>query len=1174
MRFAKCAIASILVCSALQAQTDRGTISGVVTDSTGASIPNAKVTAVQVTTNTTSSTVSTSTGDFTIPSLAVGDYTVRVEMQGFKSFVATGVTITAGGSARVAATLDVGAVTESVEVTAAAVQMQTDDARSSTAVSNKLVDELPLVVGGAMRSAFDLAMIAPQANRPQGTPVSGNESDKAFAIGGGQAGGYQANLDGVTILTGRYSSVQWASVNTPSVDAITEFAVETNGFKAEYGRAQGGVISFTSKSGTNELHGTAYEFLRNNALDARRFFEARKGIYKQNDFGWSAGGPVYIPKLYDGRNKTFFFASMEWFRNRVGAASEQFSVPTSEMYRGDFSRWVDASGRQIPIYDPATTRVVNGQTIRDPFPNNIIPDNRISPFARAVVGQVGTVALPNNGAAPGTSGYVRNNYINNTGTKLDPWNKWSIKGDQNFGTNDKVTFLYNRGLHEAVPGPDGFPGLPAPLTTAPNRITRQDSNVYRFTYTKVVTPTIVNYFYGGVNLYQDSNRSVAFEGNWSGRGICLKNAWNCDVNFPLLNFNNDYSNWGGDAFDGSDNNVRTFGDDLTIIRGSHSFKMGYMYDYTLYGGFGQQSIAGRIVLDRRSTSVPGINDPATGGGNAFASFLLGQAYGGGTENERYVGQIFRYHSMYFQDDWKITPRLTLNLGLRYEFQLPPLERDDKWSDFDPTRPNPGADGRLGALRFAGFGEGRENSRTLAKGWFGGFGPRIGLAFQVNNKTTIRAAGARTLGFVKATTGSTHFDGAILNFNQSSTDNGITPYYVIDQGIPAYQRPPSNNPAFANGQSPSYWDNEAVRLPENLQWTFSVQRQLANSLVLETAYNATIGTHLVAGLKNINQAPFSVLNQYPSSLLTQNINSAAAVAAGVPKPYPSFNGSVAQSLRPYPQYQDINTWSGHGDKSGHSSYHAMVIKLDKRYASGLTMNGSYVFSKLLTDADSYDADNRAADQYNRRLEKSIGQYDQTHAFKINYVYELPFGRGKAWLSSGVGSWIVGGWRVGANHIYASGYPLQLTNGVNYNIFNGRSPAHITTYENWISTNDNPNWAGGDRYFNNPATFAVDTNPNQNGLQQPVNAQGNPILGNATRFNPKAREPWVREDNFSVSKSFQFTERVRMDLRGEAFNAFNRPRFNPGDTNIASQTFGVVNSTLNDPRRMQLGLKLYF
>jgi len=233
-----------------------------------------------------------------------------------------------------------------------------------------------------------------------------------------------------------------------------------------------------------------------------------------------------------------------------------------------------------------------------------------------------------------------------------------------------------------------------------------------------------------------------------------------------------------------------------------------------------------------------------------------------------------------------------------------------------------------------------------------------------------------------------------------------------------------------------------------------------------------------------------------------------------------------------------------------------------------LNASYVLSKLLTDADSYDADNRAADQYNRRLEKSIGQYDQTHSFKVNYVYELPFGKGKALMNSGVASWILGGWRIGGAHMYNSGYPLALVNGINYNLFNGRSPATVTTYEGWVANNSNPNWAGGDRYFANRENYAPAA------LQSPL------LLGNATRWNPKAREPWVREDNFSLGKSFHITERIRIDLRGEAFNAFNRPRFNPGTTAtpgisaLNDPNFGIVNSTLNEPRRMQIGAKFYF
>ncbi len=1160
-----CFAALVLAVGNVFAQSDRGTITGSVKDPSGAAVPDAKVTAIQVATNAASSTVSTSTGDFTIPSLTPGTYQIRVEKEGFKSFVGTGYTLISGGTTVVNAVLQVGAVNESIQVTASAAQIQTENAKTTTQVSNRMVDQLPLVVGGAMRSAFDLAMVAPQANLPSGAAEG---TDKAFSIGGGQAGAYGATLDGVTILTGRYNSVEWANVNTPSVDAITEFSVETNGFKAEYGRAQGGTITFVSKSGTNDFHGTAYEFLRNNTLDSRRFFENEKGIYKQNDFGWSAGGPVYIPKLYNGRDRTFFFTSMEWFRNRVGATSSRSSVPTPEMYQGDFRYWVDGSGKQLPIYDPSTTRLgPDGKTyIRDPFPNNMIPQARFANFSKAVLKEVGNVAFPNNGATPGTSDYVRNNYINNSGVTLDPWTKWSLKGDHSFTSSDRVSFLYNYGLHEKIPGPDGFAGLPYPLNET--RQGRQRSDVYRGTYTKVITPTIINYAYGGVNFWKESNRALTYGQNWSAKGICLRDAWNCDVNFPTIQFS-DYSTWGPAALDGSENFVFSFGNDLSIIRGAHTFKMGYLWERTHYNGFGQQTIAGLVRGDRRSTSVPNDNNLSTGGGNGFASFLLGESYSGGTENERFVGQQWRSHAFYFQDDWKVTRRLTLNLGLRYEFTLPPLEQKDKWSDFTPDRPNPRADNIPGALRFAGFGPGRENSRTLVDGWWGGWGPRLGLAYSLNDRTVIRAAGARTFGIVKTTTGSTHFDGAVLIYRPESLDNGITPAFKMDDGLPPYQKPPVIDPSFANGQSPAYWDNDAVRMPQNYQWTFSIQRQLGSSFVAEAAYNATMGSNLVAGLKNINQLPFSVLEKYGRTLLSSSIDSPAAVAAGLKRPYTNIDCdfsrtcqpvSVAQTLRPFPQYNQINTWAGLGDKSGHSTYHSMVLKLEKRFSEGWTFTGSYVLSKLLTDADSYDADNRAADHYNRRLEKSIGQYDQTHIFKFSYVYELPFGRGKRWLNSGIASSVLGNWRISGFHNYASGFPLPLTNSTNYLIFNGRSPAHVTTYEGWVANHDNPNWRGGDRYFNPPSTFAGE--------------QPDTILGNATRFNPKARYPWLLDESFSIAKSFFFTESIRMDFRWELFNAFNRSRFSPGNTNVQAPDFGQVTNTINDPRRMQVGLKLYW
>ncbi|MCL5744101.1 MAG: TonB-dependent receptor, partial [Acidobacteria bacterium] len=271
--------------------------------------------------------------------------------------------------------------------------------------------------------------------------------------------------------------------------------------------------------------------------------------------------------------------------------------------------------------------------------------------------------------------------------------------------------------------------------------------------------------------------------------------------------------------------------------------------------------------------MPNDNNLSTGGGNGFASFLLGQGYTGGTENDRFVGQQWRSHAWYFQDDYKLSPKLTLNFGLRYEFTLPPVEPTDKWSDLDPRRPNPRAGNLPGALRFAGFGPGRENKRAITDGWFGGIGPRFGLAYAVDNRTVVRASLGRSFGVAKTITGSAHFEGSTLVFSSSSLDNGITPIFLIDEGLPPYTKPPVIDPSFSNGASPAFWDGEAVRLPENYQWTLSIQRQLTSSLVLEASYDATSGAHLVAGLKRYNQLPFSLLEKYGRTLLSSSIDSA-------------------------------------------------------------------------------------------------------------------------------------------------------------------------------------------------------------------------------------------------------------------------------------------------------------
>ena len=358
------------------AQSERGTITGTVRDASGAVIPTAKVVLTNTETGVNFTAPSNASGEYTVPQLQVGTYNVRVEKDGFRPASVTGLVLNASATVRADATLEVGSSVTAVEVSASALSLSTENAKSSVTIDNKLVDALPLVVGGTMRSPFNLATMTPEAKNFGG--------DNDFVLGGGQAAGYGTNLDGVSANTTRALTKSWVAVNAPSIEAITEFTVDTNGFKAEYGQATGGIMSFASKSGTNQFHGTAYEFLRNNVLDANNFFNNARGIarpiYKQHDFGASVGGPVWIPKIYNGRNKTFFFFSYEAFRNREGATGAQRTVPTAEMYNGDFRNWVDSAGRQIPIYNPVSqTTDAAGNVTRTVFPNNQIPPSMFDP---------------------------------------------------------------------------------------------------------------------------------------------------------------------------------------------------------------------------------------------------------------------------------------------------------------------------------------------------------------------------------------------------------------------------------------------------------------------------------------------------------------------------------------------------------------------------------------------------------------------------------------------------------------------------------------------------------------------------------------------------------------------------------------------------------------------------
>ena len=1153
-------------------QSERGTIQGSIHDSSGAVIVGAKIAITNPSTNVRVNTASNQAGDYAVPSLTPGTYTLRVEKEGFRTTVVSGISLNASATIRADATLELGSISQSVEVTANALQLHTEDAKSGVTITGEMVDKVAVVVSGNIRSPFDLAQLAPEAKQLGG--------DNGFILGGGQAASYGTNLDGVSANTTRALQQSWVIVNSPSLEAISEFSVETNGFKAEYGHAGGGVMNFVSKSGTNNLHGTAYEFLRNNDLDANNFFNNAKGIpipiYKQNDFGFSVGGPVYIPKIYHGRNKTFFFTAFEAFRNRAGATGASATIPTPEMLTGDFSRWVDNTGKLIPIYDP-TTQVKNadGTYTRSPFPGNKIAANQFDPVSVAALKTFltsGTLS-PNNRGVPGTAAYVQNNYLINNGTEIKPNTKWSVKGDHIFNERQRISGYYGYNRQRQLPGADGPSTLPGYYSNYNDL--KRFSDVIRFSWDWTFGPTKLNHFYAGGNNWRENHdppQATIVSGiHWKDK-VCLGNVPDCDQNLLNVNFNsNGYTGWGGPANNGSENTVYSYNDDFTWVRGAHTFKLGGMYQLGHYNGFGRQCIAGCVTFNFKQTGRPGDTNFTTAGGNPFASFLLGYADGGSIDTIRFIGQQWPYFAGYIQDDWRVSRKLTVNFGLRWETTLPPTGLDDKWSDFSPTTPNSRDNNFPGALIYAGSGAGRQGSRTLADSYFGAYGPRLSFAYQWNDKTVIRAGYGRSFAAITTVTGSTHQRGFTQTYGIPDNGTaGVIPNTILKEGFPSYPIPPFIDPSFANKDNIPWWQGrEATRPPENNSWNLSIQRQLSPVSLIEVSYNAMMGSHLQSQLLNYDQVNPAFLAKYGQALLTLPFDSPAAIAAGITAPYANFKNewgsgaTVGRALRPFPQYNSIDTYGGGGDHSGHSTYHAAIARYEQRAAKGLLLQTSYVFSKVITDSDSYWGSGQAMDQFNRRLEKSIGQFDVTHNFKLSIVYQLPFGKGKAYLTKGPGAWVLGGWTITSANYYGSGQPLNVstTTSTPTGLFAGPNRAMVSTYDGWSGASNG--FDPGINRFVQPASFFP--------------AQVSNSFGNETRYNPKFRQFPNLNENMSLGRSFAFTEKIRLDFRAEAFNVFNRVRFGTGSLSLQDANFGKLTSSsdlLNSPRQLQLGLKLYF
>jgi hypothetical protein len=1167
----------------LPAQTAMGVITGLVTDSTGAVVPNAAVVGRNMATGAEARTVTSSAGNYVLPNLPVGSYEVTVTQAGFKTYKRSNIALSAGDAIRADIVLEVGQVSENVQVSGEAPPLKTESTEVSTTMEQALVSQVPLPIagiGGGMRNAFSIMMMLPQVKSGNGESAWDD-----FQVGGGQQHDWNVSVDGLSVEMGWRNHVGYMNRLTPPIDSVQEFRIDTAAFKAEDSRASGGNISVTTKSGTNELHGGVFDYYQSQRLNANSWLNNKLGrpkpVFHRNDFGANAGGPVYLPKIYDGRNKTFFFFSYEGYRFPSTAGVSQLTIPTQRMVNGDFSEWRKANGALIPIYDPASTRSDGkGGFVRDAFPGNVIPQGRLSLLSKLIAQYF---------PAPNAPGVVLNyNSVGNMPQKRIE-NAHLLKFDQNFGTKNRLAFTWSRnGMHynnayDTDPtNPMNWGGNALPYPLSGRQYYQGDQyygNVFRLNDTHLISPTLINTLTVGAHRLTHPEHditAVPFGQNWGDKlNGAVKNNPYYNYSFPPVNFQTDnYYSWDSSKLWDEYHTEYGLNESVSWVKGAHNFKFGYDFQFLQLNTNNRNNAAGNFRFNRLETAAPA--DNSGNSGNAFASFMLGAVHQGGF-TVPFVGMLrFPYHAVYAQDDWKITPKLTMNIGLRYEINVGAYEKHDKMSNFDPNLPNPAANGYPGALVFLGSGPGRVGRRNLwnnATGW----GPRLGVAYQLNEKTVIRAGFGIFYASEKApglTPSSTGFSSSPT---WTSADEGITPAFYWDQGFPAWQAPPFIDPGFNAGFGLTWWPaDEIAMLPSNNSWNVAISRTLGANFVLDVTYTGNKGTHLASDRVNYMQIP----SQYASlgSLLNKPIDDPAVTALGFTPPFPNFKAllgsraTLGQALRRWPQYTGVGT-GGMNNHSGNSTYNALIIKVTKRFSGGLSLVADYTWSKLLTDADSAEpwiagvvgsgvGAGAAQDNNNRRLEKSYGVLDMPHMFKLTAAYDLPFGPGRKFATQGIVGQIVGNWNLAAFLYGQSGYPLGVIDtGYSNYLMAGAARPNVTSLD-WRAP------ISGDRFDPDKEPYLSNA-----AFQRRTDPRTNPF-GNAPRLNGATRSPGRFRENIAVTRSFPIKERAHVDFRWEIYNLFNLKTWdNPRSLDLANSLFGVVTSASGN-RTMQAGLKFIF
>lgn len=1150
----KLALASAVVLLILASVPARGQgeaasaqLSGTVQDPNGSSVPGAKVTLSNPDTGFARQLETGVSGQYSFTLIPPGKYQLKVEKQGFSTYLQSNIQLAVGQSSTLNVQMTLGAVTQTVEVTESAPLLTTGTADIGSEVSTKQATELPLNI----RNVYGLVDLDSSVNNsqqnqalnPPGSQGNVDQDIAFFNFGGGRFGTTGFLLDGHWDGAGDWDG----TIYVPSVDELQEFKIQTFTFSPEYGWSMGNVVNAITKTGTRSFHGDAYEFLRNNNLDANNFFNNLNGLsrpqFKRNQFGFTMGGPVYIPHLYKQRDKTFIFGLYEGLRQQT-PTTLLTSVPTTAQRTGDFSQTFNPDGTLATIYNPFSTNLVNGQYVRTPFAGNVIPANLLNPVAMKLLQYY---PQPNR---PGNSLTGANNFVGTAGLPTNS-DQYTIRVDHNISDKQRLFGRWSQkrqfkqlageffGAND--PGGNG--------TLAPDN--RFDGGLG---YSYVFSPSLVmvaNFGWGrwaegrlpqGVPFAPSSVGLPGYLDNFGGPGA-----------FPAVSISG-YNALGSGGLNSTPREARTYSVDFTKSMSGHTFSFGFTGITFILDTFNTPQASFNFGPDFTQGPFPTTASSTTG--NAVASFLLGTGDSGGITQTAEAAFSKKFYGWYFNDDWKITSKLTVNLGVRYDIQTAPTDRFDRLSYFNfGTSPLnaqvPGLNLR-GNLVYTGGG----NPRGVYDPQYNNIAPRVSIAYSPTSKLVARA------GFGIFYTPAMEFgdyQGLSLNgFTQTTpyvgSVDGVNPTNLLSNPFPTgLLQPPGKSAGGATNVGQNV--NAVLRnrpTPYVDQWTVNLQYEVANT-VLQAAYVGNHGVKLPFGSSfELNQLP-------PSDLSLGN-----ALLQEVPNPFYGIitSGQLSgktipygQLLRPFPEYTGVEQVQNPG---GFSWYNALQFSANRRFSNGLQFLVSFTWSKYLDNTEGPEGWTNGQAQsvqnwYDTSLEKSLMINDIPRSLVMSYVYELPVGKGKKLATKNkLADGVVGGWQVAGISSFKDGFPLTVTNATNNsNSFGGNQRPNIVgnpglsnpTIYQWFNT----------AAFAQPAPFT---------------------FGNAPRTMGYLRAQGMINTDATLQKYFQlWNEASRLQLRAEFYNLFNRTQFFAPGTTFGTSTFGVVPGAL-PARSIQFGLKLYW